>query len=82
VRLEPTDDFSIHQYRSKLKLLADNGDRRVLENRDGLRCPSCGEPFQRLVVIRTQTMRFETPPDGPFCLARAGEKLLVVTHGL
>ena len=79
-RIDLTDGFSIHDYRAKLKLLNDSGDARTLENRRGLRCPSCDREFRRLFVTERETATFETPPDRSFCLARTDEKLLVLTH--
>lgn len=74
------DGFSIHEYRTKLKLLHDDGETRTLENREGLLCPACGQTFDRLFVTTRETQTFKTPPDRPFCLARTAEKLLLLTH--
>ncbi|OVE85011.1 DUF7385 family protein [Natronolimnobius baerhuensis] len=79
-RIDLTDGFSIHDYRSRMKLLTDTGETRTLENRKDLRCPACDQAFDRLFVTERQTESFETPPDRPFCLARTAEKLLVLTH--
>ncbi|GAB7019431.1 flagella cluster protein [Halostagnicola sp. A-GB9-2] len=79
-RIDITAGFSIHDYRTKLKLLNDNGDTRVLENREELGCPSCGQPFDRLFVTENATASFDSPPEKPFCLARTEEKLLLLSH--
>ncbi|SDR38561.1 DUF7385 family protein [Natronobacterium texcoconense] len=79
-RIDVDDGFSMHEYRAKLKLLKDNGDTRILEHRDDLGCPSCGQAFDRLFVTEHRTTSFDTPPDRPFCLARTDEKLLLITH--
>ena len=79
-RIDLADGFSIHDYRAKLKLLNDSGDARTLENRRGLRCPSCDREFDRLFVTELRTATFETPPDRPFCLARTADKTLLLTH--
>ncbi|EMA32390.1 DUF7385 family protein [Halobiforma nitratireducens] len=79
-RIALENGFSMHDYRSKLKLLKDGGDQRVLENRDGVGCPACGQAFDRLFVSERSTKSFETPPDRPFCLARTDEKILLLTH--
>ncbi|SFB78789.1 hypothetical protein SAMN05444422_1028 [Halobiforma haloterrestris] len=79
-RISVENGFSIHDYRSKLKLLKDGGDQRILENRDDVGCPACGQGFDRLFVTERPTTSFETPPDRRFCLARTDEKLLLLTH--
>lgn len=79
-RIDVEDGFSMHEYRSKLKLLKDSGDTRILEHRDDVACPACGRAFDRLFVTEARTTSFDTPPDRPICLARTDEKLLLVTH--
>ncbi len=78
--IELAGGFSIHDYRTKLKLLNDAGTTRTLENREGLLCPACEREFDRLFVTEEQTASFETPAERPFCLARTDEKLLLCTH--
>ncbi|AOW79498.1 hypothetical protein HTSR_0297 [Halodesulfurarchaeum formicicum] len=78
--LDLTDGFSIHDYRHGLKLLRQDGERTLLENRAEYACPACGDPFERLLVTENAVHSFQTPPSGPICLARTGEKLLVLTH--
>ncbi len=79
-RIDIADGFSIHDYRTKLKLLNDTGDTRALENRKELGCPSCDQPFDRLFVTENAVASFDSPPEKPFCLARTDEKLLLLTH--
>jgi len=52
----------------------------TLANREGLGCPACGDPFERLFVSDDETVTFASPPNGPVCLARTDERLLVMTH--
>ncbi|ELZ02431.1 hypothetical protein C481_07171 [Natrialba asiatica DSM 12278] len=78
--IELAGGFSVHDYRTKLKLLKDSGTTRTLENREGLLCPACEREFDRLFVTEEQTTSFETPAERPFCLARTDEKLLLCTH--
>lgn len=80
VRIEIDDGFSVHDYRTKLKLLNDSGETRTLENREGVTCPSCGREFHRLFVTERRTETFDSAPDRPFCLARTDEKILLLTH--
>lgn len=79
-RIDISAGFSIHDYRTKLKLLHDDGDTRTLENRAELGCPSCGQAFTRLFVTENATASFDTPPERAFCLARTESKLLLMAH--
>jgi hypothetical protein len=79
-RLDLSDGFDVHDYRSRLKLHTQNGASMSLENREGLACPACGRTFDRLFVSEDDRVTFGTPPDAPFCLARTAEKLLLLTH--
>lgn len=79
-RIDLEDGFSIHDYRSKLKLLNDSGTTRTLENREGLLCPACEHEFDRLFVTERETTTFDSPVERPFCLARTAEKVLLCLH--
>jgi hypothetical protein len=78
--LDVTDGFDVHEYRSKLKLLRQDGQTMHLENREGLDCPACGGPFDRLFVTERSEVTFDSAPNGPMCLVRTPEQLLVLTH--
>lgn len=60
--------FDIHDHRHRLKQLRDGGDTKLYENRDGMTCPACGEPFSRLFSTRRVATRFPAPGDARFCL--------------
>ncbi|MFC7135533.1 flagella cluster protein [Halobaculum litoreum] len=79
-RIDVADGFGVHDYRSKLKLLRQDAGSMSLRNREGLGCPACGEAFDRLFVSDDATVTFDAAPDGPICLARTDERLLVLTH--
>lgn len=79
-RLDVSGGFDVHDYRAGLKLLRQDAGSMTLENRDGLGCPACGEPFERLFVADDPTVSFDSAPSGPICLARTDERLLVATH--
>ncbi|WP_277555104.1 DUF7385 family protein [Halobaculum limi] len=79
-RLDISDGFDVHDYRSKLKLLRQDAGSMSLENRAELGCPACGTPFDRLFVSDDETVTFDSAPSGPICLARTDERLLVLTH--
>jgi uncharacterized protein (UPF0212 family) len=72
--------FDVHDYRAGLKLQKQDGDTMHLENREEYRCPACDRPFERLFVSGDATVTFGNPPDSPFCLVRAPEQLLLLTH--
>lgn len=77
--IDLTDGFDYHDYREDLKLIEQTRDSAHLENRGGLACPACGRPFDAILAT---TARSRSLPgiDGPFCLARTDERLLVMTH--
>ena len=78
--LDVDGGFSVHDYRHGLKLVQQDRDTETYENRDGFECPACGDPFDRLLVTEESTLSFDAAPNGPFCLARAPDSLLVLTH--
>lgn len=79
-QLAVASGFDVHDYRSKLKLQRQDGDAMTLSNRSELACPSCGERFERLFVTEDEQVSFGSAPDGPICVVRAPEQLLVLTH--
>jgi len=79
-RLDLSDGFDVHDYRNKLKLLRQDAGSMSLANREGLGCPACGDPFERLFVSDDETVTFSSAPEGPICLARTDDRLLVMTH--
>ena len=78
--LDVTDGFDVHEYRSKLKLRHQDDRTMHLENREGLDCPACGDPFDRLFVTEKDEVTFNSAPNGPVCLVRTHGELLVLTH--
>lgn len=78
--LDVVGGFDVHEYRSKLKLLRQDGHSMHLENREGVECPACGAPFDRLFVTEQEEVTFNSAPNGPMCLVRTPEQLLVLTH--
>lgn len=79
-RLDLSDGFDVHDHRSELKLLKQTGESMQLANRSELACPACDRPFDRLFVTESETVSFDSAPNGPICLARTSEQLLVFTH--
>jgi hypothetical protein len=71
--------FDEHAVRHRLKLVTDTGSSVLYENRDGVDCPVCGEPFDEFYAT---TDRESFRPDRPvgFCVAHADERLLLFTH--
>lgn len=78
--LDVTDGFDVHAHREKFKLLRQDADSMHLENRGDLECPACGAVFDRLFVTERDEVTFSSSPNGPICLVRAPEQLLVLTH--
>ena len=79
-RLDVSDGFDVHDHRSELKLLRQDAGSMSLANREGVGCPACGDEFERLFVSEDPTVTFDAAPNGPICLARTDEQLLVMTH--
>jgi hypothetical protein len=77
--LDVSGSFDVHEYRHGLKLLQENRETMHLENRDGFRCPACGDPFEELFVSEKRTNTFGNP-GAPFCLVRTDDQLLLLTH--
>lgn len=78
--LDVEEGFDVHEYRKELKLLTQAERSMTLANREELLCPACERPFERLFVSEDPTVTFASAPDGPICLARTDEQLLVLTH--
>jgi hypothetical protein len=77
--LDVDGGFDIHDHRRGLKLLSEDRETMHLANRDGLACPACGEPFDRLLVSEKRANTFGDP-GSPFCLVRTDEQVLILTH--
>jgi hypothetical protein len=77
--LDVSDGFDVHEYRHQLKLLREDRETAAFANREGLHCPACGDPFDRLLVSERREHTFGEP-GGPICVVRSGEALLVLTH--
>lgn len=78
--LSVEDGFSVHEYRSGFKLLRQDGDAMTVENRRDFACPACEAVFDRLLVTEREEVTLESAPNGPLCLVRTPEQLLVLTH--
>ncbi|MFB6243984.1 MAG: flagella cluster protein [Halobaculum sp.] len=79
-RLDISDGFDVHDYRSDLKLLKQDANSMQLANRSELGCPCCGEPFDRLFVTEDDCVTFGSAPSGPICVARTDDQTLVAAH--
>ncbi|MEZ3115105.1 flagella cluster protein [Halobaculum sp. MBLA0147] len=79
-RLDVSDGFDVHDYRAKLKLLTQDADSMQLANREGLGCPACGREFEKLFVTEDDSVSFDAAPNGPICVTRTAEELLVLAH--
>jgi hypothetical protein len=49
------DGFDIHAVRHRMKLVRNAGTTELYENRDGVACPACEEPFDDLLVTEEPT---------------------------
>lgn len=78
--IDVTNGFNVHEYRTKLKLLTQSADSMRLENKDRLGCPACDRPFEELLVLERDQISFSSAPNGPLCLVKTPDQLLVLTH--
>jgi hypothetical protein len=74
----PGVDFE--SIRHRVKLLKDSGDTRFFENRDGVRCPVCEEPFDEALETEARTRQLQPLPNHRLCLVREADRTVVFTH--
>jgi hypothetical protein len=75
-----TDEFDVHDHRRHLKQIRDSGDMKLFENREGVACPACGEPFDRLFSTSRTKTTFPENDGSPFCLLRNEEFVHLFRH--
>ena len=74
------DRFDQHAVRHRMKLLREDGDVTLYENRDGVRCPACGDPFSRLLLTERRTHSFDLGGTDRVCVAHEDDRLVVCRH--
>lgn len=74
------DTFDIHEYRHRMKQLKESSDSGLYDNRDGVVCPVCGEPFDRLFVMRSDSHSFPENDGAAFCLLRQDDGVYLFRH--
>ncbi|WP_232701710.1 DUF7385 family protein [Halobacterium wangiae] len=72
--------IDLEALRHRLKLLRDTGETTLLENRDGVECPVCDEPFDEVLETRERTRTLSADEDIHLCLLRERDKVLLFTH--
>ena len=72
--------FDQHAVRHRMKLLRDDGDVTLYENRDGVPCPACGDAFDRLLLTEREAHSFDAGDTARLCVAHEDERLVVCTH--
>ncbi|RDI72908.1 DUF7385 family protein [Halopelagius longus] len=73
------DRFDQHAVRHRMKLLRDTGETTLYENRDGVACPACGDPFDRLLLSERDAHSFDID-GGTLCVRREEGRLVVAMH--
>ncbi|WP_416841133.1 flagella cluster protein [Haloferax sp. DFSO52] len=73
-------EFDVHEVRHRVKLLRDDGDTMLVENRDGVECPACSESFSQLLLSERTAHSFDLDAGTRFCVRREDERLLIATH--
>jgi hypothetical protein len=71
--------FDEHAVRHRLKLVSDTGASVLYENRDGVACPVCGDPFDEFYAT-SGSQSFRPPERVGFCVAHGDDRLLLFTH--
>lgn len=72
--------FDIHDHRHALKQLKDTGSTSLWENRNGISCPICEEPFTRLFTTREAGTTFPENDGARFCLLRDDDAIHLFRH--
>ena len=71
--------FDEHAVRHRLKLVRDDGEATLYENRDGVACPVCGEAFDEFYAT-TGAEAFRPTKRIGFCVEHSERRLLLFTH--
>lgn len=74
------ESFDVHDHRHEMKQLRDTGSTKLFENRDGVDCPACGVPFDRLFVTKQETTTFPENDGSRFCLLHRDDGIYVFRH--
>jgi hypothetical protein len=72
--------FDQHAVRHRMKLLTDDGDATLYENRDAVPCPACGDPFDRVLLTERRRHSFDVAGNERFCVTDESDRLVVCTH--
>jgi hypothetical protein len=75
-----TTSFDVHEVRHRLKQLSDDGTTKLFENRDGVVCPACETPFDRLFITSRVETSFPENDGSRFCLVRDSGQICVFRH--
>lgn len=76
-----SEPFDVHAVRHRMKLVRKTGTTELYENRDGVACPGCDEPFDDLLISNEHHHSFDPPASTRLCVVREDDRLLVLTHG-
>ncbi|RBI63914.1 flagella cluster protein [halophilic archaeon] len=72
--------LDVHEVRHRLKLKKDAGHTKLFENRDGVACPACGEPFDDLLATDRREYSLDPPGSARLCVVREDDRLLLLPH--
>lgn len=74
------DSFDIHNHRHEMKQLKDTGKTGLYDNRKGVRCPVCNDPFDRLFLTKQRETTFPENDGASFCLLNQGDTVYMFRH--
>lgn len=72
--------FDLRARQHELKLVRESADRARYENRDGVACPACDRPFERVLASERRAERVSPDPGAEFCVVRESDRVLVFTR--
>jgi DNA repair exonuclease SbcCD ATPase subunit len=69
-----------HEVRHRVKLVEETGNSRVFENRDGVRCPVCEEPFDEALESERHTEQLNPAAGLSLCIVNEDDVVILFTH--
>lgn len=72
--------LDLHDVRDSLKLIRDSGTSAYYENRGGVRCPVCGDPFDEVLETTAATEQVRPSKRLDLCLVNDDGRILLFTH--
>ncbi|MFB6073216.1 MAG: flagella cluster protein [Halobacterium sp.] len=75
-----SDVIDFEAVRHRVKLVRDSGSASLYENRDGVACPVCGDPFDEALATSARSRQVSSDGGVRLCVARGDDQLVLFTH--